>query len=1443
MLQKLVLDGRKFRQSGKSAALAKLVKKGTSMWKKGKSRVVVFTHHAHTLHELEKQLVALGLGKQVAVLRAGQQSSNRIALRGFVSDPPATPVLLTTDEAAAGLEFTNADTLVNYDLPWNPVQLEQRLERLDCVGQESGRITVHNLSLEDSGEYEILQRLYTKLNLFECRAGKAAELVQACGYHDGTAFEEAIGRIVVAASAREDFEGPLMEMLKTRKQSGKVIRDRRKATGAALSGLDAMPASDTEEHMPLEVATPQVRLAEILTACLEQLGQGWERKTDGRLVLRSSQGPREIVLPRQETRLLGGQGDAAQRWVFAPGSRAWNEVAGPYRDGASFFLHDARDLEMAAVKAVLRKRFEEHGLVVEQVDDLERRACFAGVFTFRLIAETGAERVERMIEVEVVDQDHALDGLHRDLKNLPGGNPISSLAREHWEEFAPAFREAANRVRTQAEEDESTARFGSRHRKRAEAEARKLAATTGLDATKLAGSHLWRALENHLEDAEAVATLRDRYLPRVRVEPFGFKGVLYDVATVGFQVRHPEQTAAWALQTECVPLSGVLTGELPLPAPGSAPSEMWACSSGHLVPKENIRTCAAEGCEVGACEKHLQEAGTVLLPCDTCGELGCPDHAHRCSGCSKGLCASHVEHLHEGGEPVCHDCGVQLEDGRWFLGGDLQESAVSGRQGLRSEMVQSDTSGRWAFRDEAVLCPVTERMLLQDETAVDESTGERVAADQVERSEVSGAWARKDSMVHSDWSGRACLRDEAVRCELTDETLLPDEVETCVRSGKTVRRDRMFTDPTTGERCLEEYTVVSAVSGTRTMPENMSKCARSGQPALAEELSECTECHALILPEEGVTCVDSGRFGCPDHLVTCDASGKQVFPEALGRCEVSNRTVRKALLETCPETGRKALAELFVECEASGARVLKDALALCSVTGKRVQRGMLESCAVTGRKALGSELGTCQVSGKRVLPELLIECAESGVKFLASEAQKCAETGALCAPEGLAECAETGRVVRRSLLATDDHSGVLVLERLLKTCKRTNKQTVASNLGTCMASGLRVLESELAECEETDRPVLPDHLATCEESGRKVHPDQLVTCHETKRQILKRLAERCASTGLAAAPGVLQECEVTHKKVLPGQLAVDGLTGQKVLADMLVECETAGCSTMPVNLVRSSVSGKDVPQRDATRCAISDAWALADELGTCAVTGKRVLPTLLAECEVTGDTVLKEELETCASTGKMVRRDRLETCPRSGQRVLGEHLVASQLTGEIGLRSLLIPCEFSRKRVFPDELVVSQLSGKSLRRDRATKCAASGRVLDISETKACICCDQAVGNDLLEDECCPTCLRLLGAREGHQLAEADLAKVQRSHPKVRKAEALETASCLYLFTPKRGFGSSKSAWLLVFRRVEDGLEVVKELALSGEMLKALAAAAKDGSGSLGDVTIQGGDEG
>jgi hypothetical protein len=73
-------------------------------------------------------------------------------------------ILICTDVAAEGLNLQSADLLVNFDLPWNPMKVEQRIGRIDRIGQRHRDISVLNLCYADSAEEIVYGRLLTCLH-------------------------------------------------------------------------------------------------------------------------------------------------------------------------------------------------------------------------------------------------------------------------------------------------------------------------------------------------------------------------------------------------------------------------------------------------------------------------------------------------------------------------------------------------------------------------------------------------------------------------------------------------------------------------------------------------------------------------------------------------------------------------------------------------------------------------------------------------------------------------------------------------------------------------------------------------------------------------------------------------------------------------------------------------------------------------------------------------------------------------------------------------------------------------------------------------------------------------------------------------------------------------------------------------------------------------------
>jgi helicase-like protein len=72
-------------------------------------------------------------------------------------------ILICTDAAAEGLNLQSADLLVNFDLPWNPMKVEQRIGRIDRIGQRHRDISVLNLCYADSAEEVVYGRLLARL--------------------------------------------------------------------------------------------------------------------------------------------------------------------------------------------------------------------------------------------------------------------------------------------------------------------------------------------------------------------------------------------------------------------------------------------------------------------------------------------------------------------------------------------------------------------------------------------------------------------------------------------------------------------------------------------------------------------------------------------------------------------------------------------------------------------------------------------------------------------------------------------------------------------------------------------------------------------------------------------------------------------------------------------------------------------------------------------------------------------------------------------------------------------------------------------------------------------------------------------------------------------------------------------------------------------------------
>jgi SNF2 family DNA or RNA helicase len=92
---------------------------------------------------------------------------SRAALIKKFENDPKCKIFLSTQAGGAGLNLQVADTLINFELPWNPAKKNQRIGRIDRIGQRSNNLTIYNLITRNSIEQQIAAGLLIKQNLFE----------------------------------------------------------------------------------------------------------------------------------------------------------------------------------------------------------------------------------------------------------------------------------------------------------------------------------------------------------------------------------------------------------------------------------------------------------------------------------------------------------------------------------------------------------------------------------------------------------------------------------------------------------------------------------------------------------------------------------------------------------------------------------------------------------------------------------------------------------------------------------------------------------------------------------------------------------------------------------------------------------------------------------------------------------------------------------------------------------------------------------------------------------------------------------------------------------------------------------------------------------------------------------------------------------------------------
>ena len=130
--------------------------------------VLLFSQFHGTLSHLKNNLQNDGFNVEVLTGKTSMTERDKIRFRFAQGE---IEILLSSEVGSEGLDQQHCHRLVNYDLPWNPMKLEQRIGRLDRYGQMSPTIQIANLCVEGTIDAAILGRLLHRIHIFESSLG------------------------------------------------------------------------------------------------------------------------------------------------------------------------------------------------------------------------------------------------------------------------------------------------------------------------------------------------------------------------------------------------------------------------------------------------------------------------------------------------------------------------------------------------------------------------------------------------------------------------------------------------------------------------------------------------------------------------------------------------------------------------------------------------------------------------------------------------------------------------------------------------------------------------------------------------------------------------------------------------------------------------------------------------------------------------------------------------------------------------------------------------------------------------------------------------------------------------------------------------------------------------------------------------------------------------
>ncbi len=713
-------------------------------------RAVIFTERRETQTTIEAFLGEQGIS--CGLINGESGLRNQETIGKFKKSPPEIHVIISTRAGSEGVNLQAANVLVNYDLPWNPMIVEQRIGRVQRLASEHANVSIFNLILKNTFEEYIVGRLMEKLQMASHAIGDIEALLEAAGMNDDQetqSFEEKIRELVLASLAGQDVQEATRLAEESISQAKLVLEKEEENINAMLGGMDG--TIDLGPRCPkLPAIVRSMPAQDFAIAALSKIGATTNPKPPCFYAV-------ELEGRKETIRFDNKTNDNQNSTLCRPGSPFFDKLVSRI---TSFSLHSVDDVDSEIneqVEISAKNWTSTFDADYVQAQPKEIRRCFSGIAILNVRITNTHDSYERLLEIECASQG--------EFGSLNLVQPIGKFLEDPMvlglpEEF----------LKTKAMEDVGVSEFCRFYTERLREE------------IKAAG-----------DSFEKKKKLEDDFSPRVEVSLVGLEGKLYRdlVVSINYKIDNHEYSSSLIVS----PYNEILL-EKP---------KMEKCEkTNKVVPTDCLSECAISKKKI---IKHLLQKSSVsdryalpeyMTTCALSGKTVIQDEVEKSDVTDKNVCLGMLKTSALSGkkaEPkfftTCEFTNVDILESesrksqisrKTYRIDEETHSVVSGKSGHRQEFIFCSETNNTLLPSEAEKCEVTGRVVMPGILEVCEVTGKRVLPKELETSAVSGKKALKKLFVTSSISNTILLESEALRSN-KGKYCSPNEGVVCTWSG------------------------------------------------------------------------------------------------------------------------------------------------------------------------------------------------------------------------------------------------------------------------------------------------------------------------------------------------------------------------------------------------------------------------------------------------------------------------------------------------------------------------------------------------------------------------------------------------------------------------------------------------------------------------------------